>query len=226
MNELNGEMNGEDSLREINKDLIDCLKAACENNAETITAKFSCPVGLNILTSEDGRFRIYNWDVGQAGAAASFNTLAQYRSKNGVKTLIINDASTLGESDVCSGSYYSKLYSIRTLDGSYIYVALQHSKYASGYGGVSITAYKLKDGNLICQFPCFITSSKSVGYIGFNYDFSLPINRDAEFPEIKFSKDNSLIYVPVIDTDDAVTKKYLTYKFDGYRYVFQNKKKQ
>ena len=221
--------NRDDSLKAINKSLVNYLKTVGEKNPATLTAKFKSKEWVNILTSADGLFRIYSWDVCKDGTAKSYDAVFQYRSNKKVVTFVMGDASVDEDSEgvVCSGEYYYKLYTIHTKDSGNVYLVLGYSSYASGYGGNSLTAYKLRNGEFIGAYPFFKTAKTTVGEINFQYDLEAPINENkkAEMPDIRLSKDKQTIYIPVITRHDEITKRDLIYKFDGNRFVYDKNAK-
>jgi hypothetical protein len=141
----------------------------------------------------------------------------------------MGDASEDEDSEgvVCSGEYYDRLYTIHTKDSGNIYLVVGYGEYASGLGGISLTAYKLRNGELIGAYPFFKTAKTIVGEINFQYDLQSPKNENkkAEMPDIRLSKDKQTVYIPVITRNDEITKRDLVYKFDGNRFVYDKNAK-
>ncbi len=214
--------NRDDSLKAINKSLVNYLKTVGEKNPATLKARFNPNEGIKILTSDDGLFRVYGWDVGNIGKAKSFDAVFQYQSGKNTRTFVMNDASEISDTEgvVCSGEYYGELYTIHTKDSGNVYLVFGYSSYASGLGGPSLTAYKLRSGKLISAYPFFNTTKETVGEISFTYDLEVAGNEHAYMPVIEISKDKQTIYIPVINKDEKVTTKDLVYKFDGNRFVY------
>jgi len=159
--------NRDDSLKAINKSLVNYLKTVGEKNPATLKARFKLHQWVNILTSDDGLFRIYSWDVCKEGTARSYDAVFQYKSGKRTKTFVMGDASEDEDSEgvVCSGEYYDRLYTIHTKDSGNIYLVVGYGEYASGLGGISLTAYKLRNGELIGAYPFFKTAKTIVGEI-------------------------------------------------------------
>lgn len=214
--------NRDDSLKAINKSLVNYLKTVGEKNPVTLKARFNLNEGIKILTSDDGIFRVYGWDVGNMGKAKSFDAVFQYQSGKKTRTFVMNDASEISDTEgvVCSGEYYRELYTMHTKDSGNVYLVFGYSSYASGLGGRSLTAYKLRSGELISAYPFFKTTKETVGEISFTYDLEVAGNEHANMPVIEISKDKQTIYIPVIDKDEKITTKRLVYKFDGNRFVY------
>jgi hypothetical protein len=86
-----------DTLLTINKKLLRYLVNACNNNPNLLTADFkrvAVEDQMNILTSEDGKVRIYNWDTQKGGAGNYFNALVQFRINDSVTAVsVLNDIS-------------------------------------------------------------------------------------------------------------------------------------
>lgn len=78
-----------------------------------------------------------------------------------------------------------------------------------------------REWKLINTVPFFKTSNKIVSSIGFEYDLATAVNKNVSYaPDFKFSKDKKTLYVPLIAKNNAITGKYLVYKFNGYHFVY------
>lgn len=217
-----------DSLTLLNKQLLNYLQTVCNANPATIRANFDLKSygRINVLTSEDSSFRIYCWEDGNNRSARSYNVLAQYKTGDRTKSVILNDVSKEEEGTVCSGSYYSYIYTIVTKDNETVYLTIDHSIFASNYGATTISAYQIKNGKLIQNYPLF-KAKESLGAISIQYDLSIPENKNISSPpKINVSSDKQKISIPVITEHGAISKKSIVYIFDGNNYVFDKNAKQ
>lgn len=218
-----------DSLRVFNKNLLNYLTETCLKNPATLKYDFATlkNSGFNILTSEDKKFRIYCWDVMRGGSAHSFNALIQYDVQTGTKIKILNDDSNTEEGVVSSGSYYSDLYTFHTASNKTVYLAIGHGIIWSGAGGDDISAYTIENGELNDSIKFFQTPTRSFNSIEFSYDLTDYVNSDKNvgYPEFKLSSDKQTLYVPIIKKNDEITSKFLVYKFNGYKFVYDKNAK-
>lgn len=219
----------EDSVNAINKTILNYLIKICKSQPAILTYDFKTlknnAYGLNIITSEDKKLRLICWDVGLTGAARSYNSLAIYKAKIGIKTIVWNDDSKREEYEVCSGEYYSDIYTQRTKNNNTVYLVHGISTYAAGLYGKSLGAFSIQGDSLLLT-PFFKISKGIVSNFSIGIDQSIEKNKDKSNIDIIYSVDKKTIKVPLITQDDLVTDRYIVYNFDGYKFVYnktQNK---
>lgn len=219
--------NNYDSLIKANKSLLDYLNETLPINKATLKYSFEKlrATRMNILSSDDNKFRVYSWYLFGSMGVRSFNVLAQYEVSNGSKVKIINDDSKADEFDVCSGGSYSQLYTIHTKKAGNVYLTISAAKYAMGLYGESMDAYAIDKDRLNDTFKLFKTVNKALSSISCVYDFALDANKKIRQASIKVSSDKRTIYVPLINKNDEITVKFLIYKFDGNYFVFDKNAK-
>lgn len=211
-----------DSLEAANSYFLNYLKQACLNPAvikaplNSINNKHN----FSILTSEDGKLRIYNWDSETGGTMYFFDAVAQYVTGNTTKVEVLNDIADLSEKDMHTGFLYLNIYTIHTRDAKTIYLVYGRGIYSGREAANNIEAISIDNGKYK-HVPLFKTQTKSLSVINFAYDNVL-CKSD---PNIKLSDDKSKLYIPVVDKDETTTGKYLIYKFDGYNFVYDKNAK-
>ncbi len=215
-----------DSLKAANKSLLEYIKKTAKINYKILSGSFKQfgKTRVNILSSGDKKIRLYCWDVGGLGSARSFNTILVYsKSKGSIGTLILNDDSEAEEGDVCTGDFYDTIYTVKLNNGEATYLLSSTGIASHSLYGHEISAYKLQNGK-IGQFPIFKTKDKTFNSIGFGIDYLVPGNEYNNYgTTIKLSSDSKTMYIPLINSDDVITGKYLVYKFDGKHFVYQKK---
>jgi len=212
-----------DSMVIISKNLLDYLKIALKKQPASISADFKVKnTGMNILTSDDGKVRIYCWYVGRGGTALSFDALIQYKTSTGTKVKVLNDDSKRTERDILTGSCYTKLYTYQTNDSGTVYLEIDHVVAWNAGGEYNAGAFAIKNNKLLWGVPFFKTSTKTKSSIGYEYDLSSKKNSKLDFKDIniKVSDDKQTLSIPLTTSDGIITGKYLVYKFDGNEFVF------
>jgi hypothetical protein len=162
---------------------------------------------LDIPTSSNGLFRIYSWDTETGGTQHFFENVFQYKS--GTKTTAEID--TLKSEGYAN---YQKIYTLKVNGKSYylaIYLFIESSKYA----GNGIHVYTIKNGELIS--PNLIkTHSGLHNDLSYEYDFGSVVDVDYEKrPRPYFDEKTKIIYLPLVDGNGQMTKRFILYKFTG-----------
>jgi len=207
-----------DSLYATNAALLHYLQKICLK-PETLNAGFETiksKTRMTILTSDDHKLRIYNWDSETGGTMHFFDAIAQYATGNETKVKVLNNIADNSEDDMHTGALYAGIYTMHTKDARTVYLVLSRGIYSSKDAANSIEAISI-DGGVYKHIPFFKTKTKTLSSISFAYDNFLSTGD----PNIRFSDDRSKLYIPVVNKDnEAATNKSLVYIFDGYQYVY------
>lgn len=228
--ENNFESSDQDSMTiVVNNQLLQYLTTICKKNPATLKHDLNKTQSsrLQIITSSDGNFRIYFWDDGYSGSARSYTALAQYRDGNNkvhIKTL--NNGTDKEEGVICSGSLVRALKTIKTKDGKTVYLTIERTILSRAYYMETICSYIIDHGKLKSNYPLFQTKTKTLSFIEFEVDFSAENKYPTGYEdgETKISTDNKTLSIPIID-NFSPTGKFLTYKFNGYKFVYDKNAK-
>jgi hypothetical protein len=165
--------------------------------------------GVTIATSSDGCLRIFSWDGQTGGTAHNANNVYQYRVNRKVY-------STLNIVDGGPGDSYSAIYLLKTGDKTY-YLAVSEAIIATLQFHATLEILQLDGKQLRSDVPLIRTVSGMTGTLGFDYTMGSEI--DAEF---HFSPATRTITFPVVLEDGHVTKRRISYTFNGEYFVLKN----
>jgi hypothetical protein len=164
---------------------------------------------VTIATSSDRCLRIYSWDSQTGGTAHNANNIYQYRVNGKVY-------STLTIVDGGPGDSYSAIYLFKAGDKTY-YIAVSEAIVATLRAHASLEILQLKGHLLRSSVPLIRTASGMTGTLGF--DYSLGSDREADF---HFNTATGTITFPVVLEDGHVTKRKVSYAFNGKYFVRAN----
>jgi hypothetical protein len=194
-----------DSLAMANDAFARKLKHYAEKFPSTIFQSFDSlkKDGLDISTSTDGLFRIYSWATETGGTMHFFESVMQYKS--GATTKAILDTPK-GDGD--NRPNYHEMYTFET-NGKAYYIAIWLAigstiDIAEGIHLFSIENGKLVDAKLIKT------------HSGLRSDLSYEVQGNSfDGPKIHFNSATNTIYLPLVDGNYQMTKKFILYKFTG-----------
>lgn len=212
-----------DSLEAANKQILDYLSNVLIAQPATIKYPFRRLDSsyLNILSSDDHKFRIYGWDAGYTGTARSYNAIAQYAIGSKTKALILNDVSEIPDV-TCSGAYYDEIAMYRNNKGRVFYLAVEGIIVSSAAGSFTIRTFTIQNNCLVDSIPFFKTAEGKLSSITYSYDLTIADNRKLENPPSPhFSPDKKELYIPLINKNDKITSSFLHYSFDGNYFVYK-----
>lgn len=212
-----------------NNQLLKYLITACKKYPATLKLDLNTaqPSRLRIVTSADSNFRIYFWDDGFMGSARSYTLLSQYRDeKNNIHTKILNNGTEKSEGVVCSGTLVRALKTIKTKDGKTIYLTIERIIFSNAYYLESVNCYVIDHDKLKSNYPLFQTKTKMLPSIEFEIDLSADNKYNTSYAdgESKISADNKTLSIPIVD-GLSPTGKFIIYKFDGYKFVYDHNEK-
>jgi len=181
----------------------------------TITQKFSSfaqnPDSITkdkvqIVTSVDGNFRIYSWDVRSDGSEYGFDNVIQYRVGNKTISMYIDDPVFNGEHLYVY--YYDKLYTLKAGNKTY-YLALYSGAYTHIEVGKGLQVFDIENGKLNNDVKIIRTPTGMHSQLYYEFLFE-----GTKYEDINYDVDSKTISIPVILKDTA-TKKRIIYKFTG-----------
>ncbi len=165
--------------------------------------------GVRIATSSDRCFRIYSWDGQTGGTAHNANNVYQYEINGKVY-------STLTLVDGGPGDSYSAIYPFKTGDTTF-YLAASEAVVATLQLHATLEILQLEGDSLRSNVPLIRTASGMTGTLGF--DYTLDSDNDAGF---HFNPATGTITFPVVLEGGHVTKRKITYTFNGKYFARQS----
>lgn len=209
-----------DSLIAVNHRLLKYLTKACKSNSGLIKAdmkRASVDDQMNILTSEDGKVRIFNWDTQIGSSAVYYNAIMQYYVNDSTTDVaILNDVSESfsksGEKN--PGEWYTKVSVVSRKNNYPCYLLVGKAVYTPKNMEYFIDAYAIYYGKLHST-TAFADKTKLLS------SMSVAYHATDDNPEIRVAGDKQHIFVPVVNKmTDVATGKSRIYTFDGNNYVF------
>ena len=199
------------------KSLLKYLEEVTCSNPTLMTAPLTkCKEnGLSALTSGDGQTRFFSWDTSTGGTMHFYDALVQYKANGQSFCAVLTPSANKGEQPEC-GQDFSDVRSVKTKDGKSIYLATYSQYYSHPESCRSIAAFTIV-GNKFVPIKVFKTKSQLLDTI------DCPLHDTVEYQEnsfVKISKDGQTVFVPIITKNNVVSGKYLNYKFDGNKFVF------
>jgi hypothetical protein len=200
-----------DSLEKANDVFGKKLKAYTQKYPATIT----CPFNLlkknyvDISSSTDGLFRIYSWDTWTGGTMHFFESVFQWKSGTNIFSKL---DTPMQEGD--NRPNYNKVYTLKVKDKSYylaVWLDIGSTKdVADGIHIFTIVNGELTDAKLIK------TQSGLHSELSYDYDFGSVVNMNFDKrPRIHFDSTTNTTYLPLIDGNRNMTKKFILFKFTG-----------
>jgi len=184
---------------------------------------------IRIVTSRDGRFRIYSWDTETGGTLHDYSSVLQYKGASGrVYTWTTppsaNDVDDGAEqpSGVGSGGYYIELFQIDTSKGP-IYLANSFGMYCGVCRNQAIELATIEGDKLDREPKLIKTAEGLTNQIGFEYAGDTIPEKYRNGLITVNSADRSFTFPIVIEIEDAnagrVTSRTITYRFIGTHFV-------
>jgi hypothetical protein len=156
--------------------------------------------GVTIVTSPDGRLRIYSWDGQTGGTAHNANNVFQYEIGGKVY-------STLTIVEGGPGESYSAIYLFKAGGRTY-YLAVSQAVIATLRLHATLEILQLDGHGLRSNVSLIRTASGATGTLGFDYIL------DDSLADFHFNPATGTITFPIVLEDGHVTKKKITYTFD------------
>jgi hypothetical protein len=210
----NGQAPDDDKLEAENGSLKkDLLRSA--NTVATLTYPFGkLKEKMSVVTSKDGRLRIYAWDRQTGGTMRDFDSVYQFRGESG------KAYSRAGE----GGGFYHDIFQVKTR-ALPIYLTVSTFIASSTYLSDSISVATIDGDKLVLDSKLIRTSNGLTNEIDFSYDFGSVMDRK-ERPVKLFTYDEAKrsFSFPIVITDDEftqgrVTNKLVTYHFNGSEFL-------
>lgn len=200
-----------DSLSKANDVFAKKLRYYTEKYPTTISYSFNSlqKAYLDISTSSDNKFRIYSWDTWTGGTMHWFENVMQYKTDAGYRTIIDTPKS---EGDVRPA--YDKIYTFKT-GGKIYYLTRFLFIESSRYSAYGITVFTIENGK-VTEAKIIKTHSGMRSGLSYECDFnSIPERNDDKLPEMRFDNTTNIISLPLMNSKNAFSGKFILYKFTG-----------
>ena len=203
--------NDDEKIQIANDEFEKNLKDYTEKYPSTISYSFDAlkKQHLDISNSTDGSFRIYSWDTWTGGTMHAFENIMQYKSAGKVTSIIDRPKK---EGDYIHN--YNKIYTFINKGKTYyltVYLDVASTKDVSnGIHIFTIENGKIADAGLIK------TRSGVHSDLHYDYDFGSVVDIDFDKrPQPRFEEQTNTIYLPLVDGNRQMTRKFILYKFTG-----------
>ncbi len=205
-----------DSLKKANDKLLAYLKQVCRNK-KMLAAPLKQAVdnGLTVATAPDKKVRYYTWDTQTGGTMHFFAAVVQYEGNNRIVCEDLNERKSIGDAEGDPGFRYSKVDQVNTKDKP-VYLVFYEGIYSGKDRSFAIEANSIIEDKLK-PTPFFYTKTKQLNSISYTVS-SAEYNPESEL--IRLTNKGQTLQIPVITTDGQPTGKFLTYHFDGTKFVF------
>ena len=192
-------------------------------NAATLKYSFPKLSDLIIIaTSEDGRFRIYSWDLETGGTMHDYSRVYQYQADDG--KIYSRADEKLSVEDGGAGSFVYSIFPVKVKSGVvYVVCTTFIGSTSDHYGAADL--YKIEGSKLIDKVKMFKTKEGLTDSISFEYDFFSVVDRkERPLKLIQFDKTTQTIKIPIVIQDEKspqgrVTNRFINYKYDGNYFV-------
>jgi hypothetical protein len=176
---------------------------------------------IQIATSDDGRFRIYSWDMQTGGTMHDYARVYQYAGADG---RVYSKTDEPNDEEGGAGSFVYAIYQVGASNGKvYVVCSTFIGSTQDHYGSANL--YKIEGSELIDKIKLFKTVSGLTDSIGFEYNFFSVADRpDRPLKLVLFDKKTNILKIPVVINDKEfpngrVTKRFINYKFNGTNFV-------
>ena len=210
-----------DKLDAANKVFKEKLVNYTSSYLSTLTFGFnSLKTMIDIVTSDDGLFRIYSWDTQQGGTMRDFENVFQYQFNGEVYDMVSNTG------DGVFNPFYSEIFTLKA-NGNTYYLAINNHILSSKDVMQSIKAFTIEGCTLNENVKLFKTKTQLLNEINVGFDFFSVVDRpERPFRLIKYDPKNKIVYIPIVFGNGKVTDKYILYQFNGeyFEHILTQKK--
>ena len=205
-----------DSLAKYNKEFEKFILNFTSNSPKTLIHNFNIiKVGLNIITSEDGLFRIYTWNTFGGGTMQFFRNVFQYNIDGKIYSKL-----NMKDDDDNGCSFY-EINDVK-INSKHYYVTNSISIGSSAVYYYEAKIFSIDNRELNENVKLIKTKSGIKNILGYEVDLSSSSNIERkdgveirDYIDLKYDKKNKTIVIPLINEDGKITKNKIKYKFKG-----------
>jgi len=204
--------NDHDSL-EKQSDLFSAIMVDyISKNPSTLDYPFKNLVDSNacdVVTSDDGLFRIYSWDTWMGGTEHLFQNIFQFGAGGKVYTKLLK------HDDGEGSSFYSEIHTVKTGQKIY-YLGIGNAIYSTKDAAKSIKVFTIENSSINDSVKLFKTRKELLNEIDVNFDFfSVVDHPERPVKLIKYDAAKKIVYIPVVEEKGWVTDRFIRYQFKG-----------
>jgi hypothetical protein len=187
--------------------------------------KFAFPKLKNemfVATSNDGKLRIYSWDMQTGGTMHDYGAVYQFAGKSGKLHTWVPSSD-----DESAGPFYTAIFQVSARSGT-IYLAASTFIGSTSLNGQALTAMQVNRERLDTRAKVIRTGSGPTDSVSFAYDFfSVADRKERPLRLFQFDAARREFRFPIVIEDaetrmGRVTNKLITYRFDGNYFVKVN----
>jgi hypothetical protein len=157
---------------------------------------------IDIISSKDGRFRIYSWDMRGGGIVPTYGRVYQFRTGDRVWSLVSLD--NFGQ--------FSGIFTLTANEKRY-YLAISNTNVSTAANSETIEVFCPVDSTLSDTAASIIRTRSGLTHrLSYEYTISDPLIDEAS---ISYNPDTKTIRLPVILDGGRITKKKIVYQFNG-----------
>ena len=161
-----------------------------------------------IVTSQDGNFRIYSWDTWMGGTMHIFREIYQWRANGKVITKVPDCDNT------DAGTFCSAIYTAR-VNNKPVYLAIKNGIYSTKDAMQGITAFRI-NGKSLDSVMIFRTREEMLNTINVYFDFFSVVDRpERPLKLITYDDEQKKIYIPLVGNKEEITKSNEVYQLKG-----------
>ena len=207
-----------DSIFEYNNKLEKIVLKYTSKNPETLNYHFknlsNHPNSLNIITSEDNLFRIYNWNTLDGGTMQFYKNVFQYYHNGNVYSELSKVES---EDDIVSVNFY-EINDLK-IDNKNYYITFSLFVGSSALYYYEVKIFSIENGKLNDNVNLIKTKEGLTNTLGYEIDFTNSSNQDRkneykiiENMSLVYDKKNRTIIIPLIKDNGKLTNRKIKYK--------------
>ena len=205
-----------DSLNKYNTNFQNFIIDFSSKNSKTLSYPFkSNGGGFDIVSSQDGNFRIYTWNEFGGGTMQFYRNVFQYASNQKVNSKY-NEIEAQN-----NGCRYYEINEVVS-GGIKYYLTSSISIGSSANFYYQIKVFSIENGRLNENAKLIKTKTGLKNTLGYEVDLSSASNRERtdgvesrDFIAMKYDKTTNTIIIPLITADGKITKNKIKYKFNG-----------
>lgn len=177
---------------------------------------------MYIATSDDGKFRIYSWDLQDGGTMHNFARVYQFVGADGKVYSKTGAAAAEDEGD--PGSFVTDIFTLDTNAGK-VYIVCSTFIGSTQDHSQSANLYRIEGNKLNDKVKLIKTKSGLTDSLSFAYSFFSVVDRpERPVKLISFDKKTRTLKIPVVIVDEElrsgrVTNKSISYRFNGTYFV-------
>lgn len=162
-----------------------------------------------IVTSADGKLRLYSWDIWLGGTMHDFQNIIQFKSGAATR------AGRLQKEEGDPGSQFTAIFSLHTGGNTY-YLVTGTGTLSTKDAWETISVYSIAGDSLNTGVKLIKTHSGLRNSISFDYDFFSVADRPGRpMRLIRYDPIKKIISIPVVLEDGKVTNRFILYPFNG-----------